>query len=46
MERELSRWELTKMKIGGLFVEVIGIVCLTVVVVWFIRRKEKRKGGV
>ena len=46
VERELSRWERAKMKIGGIFVEVIGIVCLTVAVVWFIRRKEKRKGGV
>lgn len=46
VERELSRWERTKMKIGGLFVEVIGIVCLTVAVAWYVRRKEKRKGGV
>ena len=46
VERELSRWERTKMKIGGLFVEVIGIVCLTVVVAWYVRRRGKQKGGV
>ena len=46
VERELSRWERVKMKIGGLCVEGFGIVCLTAAVVWLIRRKEKRKGGV
>lgn len=46
VERELSRWERTKMKIGGIFVEVIGIVCLTVVVAWYVRRRGKQKGGV
>ena len=46
VERELSRWDRAKMKIGGIFVEVIGIVCLTVVVAWYVRRRGKQKGGV
>lgn len=46
VERELSRWERAKMKIGGIFVEVIGIVCLTVAVAWYVRRRGKQKGGV
>lgn len=42
VERELSRWERTKMKIGEITVQGLGILCLTALVVWMIRRKGKQ----
>lgn len=46
VERELTRWEQTKMTVGEITVEGFGIFCLTAAVVWMIRRKGKQKGGV
>ena len=46
VERELTRWERTKMKVGEIIVEGFGIFCLTAAVVWMIRRRARQKGGV
>lgn len=46
VERELTKWERTKMEAERIAVEVLGIFGLTALVAWIVRRKGKQKGGV